>query len=148
MPSRKYSKLTDCDAMDNSPSLDRLPKDLVESARIEEDRRKEARGAADRRRDDRIDIEANASLRVMNGSRKEGSVENLSEYGCRLRIPHISFEVGDVVWFKIDSIQPWQGTVRWREKGYVGVEFSRPFYPAVFEMVVQMNKPVSCSKAA
>ena len=148
MPSPKYSKLTDCDATDNSPRLDRLPKELVESARIEEDRRVNNRGSSDRRRDDRIDVDGSASLRALHGSHNEGRVDNLSEYGCRLRLPHVSFDVGDVVWFRVDTIQPWQGTVRWVSGDSVGVEFDRPFYPAVFDLIVQMNKPVACSKAA
>jgi hypothetical protein len=41
-----------------------------------------------------------------------------------------------------------QGTVRWVDGNKVGVEFDRPFYQALFELLAQSNKAVTIAKAA
>ena len=95
-----------------------------------------------------MNVDAQASLCATFNNNVHGHLDNLSIEGCRLNLQYDAFKIGDAVWFKIDSLQPWKGTVRWVSKGKVGVEFDRPFYPAVFEMLIQMNKPVRCSNAA
>lgn len=148
MAKRKYANLQDCNATDEAPKLARLPASLLDSARVEEDRRQNDRGEQDRRREERATVDAKASLRASMGAGVKGHLDDLSVYGCKLQLPLMSFNVGDSVWFKIDSITPWKGTVRWVEKDSVGVEFDRPFYPAVFELIVHSHKSVTCSKAA
>ena len=125
-----------------------MPASLFENARIEEDRRKRDRIEADRRRGERAAVDATASLCISMRNGIEGHLYNLSAQGCSLQLTFGSFMVGDAVWFRIESIQPWRGTVRWVNEDKVGVEFERPFYPAVFELLVKSHQPVSVSKAA
>jgi len=132
----------------DSASLDRLPSSLIDSARVQEDRRKDDRGDMGRRASDRVKVEATASLSASLANSVEGRLYDLSATGCALELDFASFDVGDDVWFRIDTIQPWKGVVRWRDGNKIGVEFVRPFYPAVFELIAQANQPVSVSKAA
>ena len=53
----------------------------------------------------------------------------------------------DEIWFRIDTIQPWKGTVRWVSAGNVGVEFESPLFPSRYELVAELRKQAEFSKA-
>lgn len=133
---------------EDAPEMVRLPGRPTDSARIQDDLGGFDEANADRRRTDRAEVDAKASLGGEAETGLEAQLHNLSVDGCSLELSNDPFDVGDKVWFSIDTIQPWRGTVRWVDNGRVGVEFDRPFYPAVFELLVQLNKPVTCSRAA
>ena len=43
----------------------------------------------------------------------------------------------ELVWVKIDGLQPLEAMVCWIRLFEVGLEFERPIHPAVFEMLVK-----------
>jgi len=53
-----------------------------------------------------------------------------------------------VVWLKIDTVQPWMGTVRWVSQGKVGVEFEVPFHRSIFGLIAAGAKSVKVCKSA
>ena len=78
----------------------------------------------------------------------EGDLYNLSASGCSIRVSQGAVQVHDEVWFKIDTIEPWKGTVRWVSKQNVGVEFDRPLFQSLFELIAHAHQPVAMSRAA
>lgn len=134
-------------ACNESPKLPRLPKELVDDARIQKDRREYDRNDIDRRDSDRAEVETQASLGMSSDQQFEGQLFSLSANGCAIRLPNNTFEIGDTVWFTIEAVQPWKGTVRWVRGHEVGVEFDQPFYHSVFELIAQINQPATISRA-
>ena len=125
-----------------------FPDDLLESAELQEDRRRHDRGQDDRSQHQRISVDAKASLFVSYKDKTAGRLFDLSTHGCCMELSFGKFAVGDQVWLKIDPIEPWRGTVRWTDGKLVGVEFERPFYPAVFDQIVRSKKVVRLDLAA
>lgn len=78
----------------------------------------------------------------------DARVKDLSAGGCCLELLFGSCTIGETVWFKIEGVEIWMGTVRWVDGCLVGVEFDQPFYPAVFEHIVSLNKPLEMEQAA
>jgi hypothetical protein len=130
------------------PDLTRLPKSLVENARLEEDRRLHDRNVTDRRRSDRATVDGRATLGASPNTPFEGLLYGLSAEGCSLRLVTGSFNAGDAVWFTIETLDAFRGIVRWVDGDKVGVEFDRPFYQPLFELLVHSNKPVTVARAA
>ena len=79
--------------------------------------------------------------------RIEGELYNLSARGCSIRLSFGVLCPGDGVWFRIDTIIPWKGTVRWANAVNVGVEFERPLFQSQFELVSEMRKDAAFSRA-
>lgn len=148
MSQKRNLKGPDYNTGSEASRLPRLPQDLVNDARLQKDRRQYDRNDADRRYSDRAVVDAKASLSSSLQQKFEGRLFNLSASGCAVRLPPGTFKVGDSVWFRIEAVQPWRGIVRWVEGGKVGVEFERPFYQSVFELIAETNKPATISRAA
>jgi len=128
--------------------LQRLPVSILKTARPAPDRRGHDRGDFERRDHKRAAVEAVAFLGATGEDGCQGRLYDLSPAGCSLELATMAYEVGDQVWFRIDAVRPWKGTVRWVRDSRVGVEFDRPFFPAMFELIVQLNKPVTIAQAA
>ena len=47
----------------------------------------------------------------------------------------VSVVSGDRIWISLPGIESIQAEVCWVKEWIVGVEFARPLYPAVFELV-------------
>lgn len=148
MTQYRYGKLLDVSAPDSWDRPQRLPRSLVENARLEEDRRQHDRADGNRRQSERAIVDGSASLSVSLAAGLLGQLYNLSAHGCSIQLSNGSFQVGEAVWFRIVSMEPWKGIVRWVSGENVGVEFDEPFYPAAFDLIVNSGRPISCSKAA
>lgn len=144
----RYGKLAAVTTTDPLLRPERLPRSLIENARLEEDRRQHDRAHGDRRQSERAIVDGTAILSASLTAGLVGHLYNLSAHGCSIQLSNGSFHVGDAVWFRIVSMEPWKGTVRWVNADNVGVEFDEPFYPAAFDLIVNSGKPISCSKAA
>jgi len=147
----KFSAAGQGDTEEGGPSFEDSEdsaRDLLQSAQLQEDRRKFDRGTPERRTAERLEIDADAKLCHSMRSGFNGRLVDLSTNGCSIAMSSGAFKVGDVVWMKVDSLQHWKGTVRWVNPDRLGVEFENPFYPAVLEHLVQSNRKVSCTKAA
>lgn len=125
-----------------------MPADLVDNARIQEDRRAHDRFVTDRRKADRAKVDAKATLTSEAQGGVEGHLYNLSASGCSIRLPAPAFALGDAVLFSIDSTHRVRGTVRWVRQNAVGVEFDCPFQQAFFDNLAQSDEPVTISRAA
>ncbi|WP_243657562.1 PilZ domain-containing protein [Parafrankia sp. BMG5.11] len=87
------------------------------------------------RRDDRHDIEVWGHYRTPNGLKRDVPVKDLSETGCRFFDKFSSLLPGAEITLRIESLGPFQATVRWQEGGYVGVEFQNRLYGPMFDHI-------------
>ena len=60
---------------------------------------------------------------------------DMTPAGCRVEFVERPRE-GETVWVKFDGISALESTVRWINGFTVGVEFVRPFYPSVFDLLI------------
>ena len=84
---------------------------------------------------ERAPLEAELSLRR---SGRKGYIANLFDLtpkGCRVEFIEKPRR-GEKIWAKIDSFDPIEATVRWVDGFYGGLEFVRPIYPAVFDLLL------------
>ncbi len=70
-------------------------------------------------------------------------VVNLSEAGCKLEAVANFLKVGDRVSIKPEALELLTGTVRWKEGGWIGVEFHSPMYGPVVDHLARTNAPQS-----
>lgn len=69
-------------------------------------------------------------------------LENLSEQGCQFWLPvRAGVELGAPITLYIDSIGPFEATVRWWRDGWTGVEFDLPVYPPVLAHMQRVMQP-------
>ena len=66
-------------------------------------------------------------------------VVDLSETGCKLKAVANFVEVSDSVTIKPEALEVLTGTVRWKEDGWLGVEFHRPMYGPVVDHLAKTN---------
>jgi hypothetical protein len=64
------------------------------------------------------------------------SVLDLSPYGCKARFIERP-RLHEVMWLKFDNLQAIPAVVCWVSNEHVGLEFERPIYPAVANMLLQ-----------
>lgn len=86
------------------------------------------------RKAERVALQADISFRRSGERRCAGEILDVSESGCRLQLPE-RLVVGETVWITLPGLEPLQTVVRWVSEWTSGVEFARPLYPAVFDMV-------------
>ena len=86
----------------------------------------------ERRRDDRVPLDAVVDFRRAKEHRYEVRVHDLSAHGCRIDLPeHVSNL--DTIWVTLPGLETLQSAVRWESEWLAGVEFERPMHPAVFD---------------
>lgn len=124
------------------------PSDWLDTATLRDDRRRSDRGDGSRRKEERLAISANAKLCKSIREGVEGRMIDLSTAGCSFLDFSNSFQPGDKVWLKMEALELWRGTVRWVRTHKVGIEFERPFYPAVLNHLVELHQGVVVTKAA
>lgn len=90
-------------------------------------------GVRELRRFLRRDVKAKGVLR--HGRRRYPvRVDNLSEQGCQFFLPLKSgLFPGESVTLRIESLGPFEATVRWYREGWAGIEFDLPVYAPVLE---------------
>lgn len=86
------------------------------------------------RRTERTVLRADIDMRRPGDHRYRVNVMDFSPEGCRFESP-IVVQPGHEVYVSLPGLETIQGVVRWTKEWMVGVEFTRPLYPAVFEMV-------------
>lgn len=124
------------------------PSDWLDTATLRDDRRRSDRSDGSRRKEERLAISANAKLCKSIREGVEGRMIDLSTAGCSFLDFSNSFQPGDKVWLKMEALELWRGTVRWVRTHKVGIEFERPFYPAVLNHLVELHQGVVVTKAA
>lgn len=66
-------------------------------------------------------------------------VFDLSPEGCKLEFMERP-QLDETVWVKFEGLELLEATVCWVDGLAVGVEFKRPIYPAVFDLLVTKLK--------
>lgn len=122
--------------------------DWLDTATLRDDRRRSERSDVSRRKEERLAISANAKLCKSIREGVEGRMIDLSTAGCSFLDSSNSLQPGDKVWLKMEGLELWRGTVRWVKDEKVGIEFERPFYPAVLNHLIEMHRGVVVSRAA
>ena len=64
------------------------------------------------------------------------NVHDISPEGCRLEFVERP-RLDEVVWVRFNGLDAVESSVCWVKGHDVGVEFSRPIYPAVFNVLVK-----------
>lgn len=109
-------------AKKGSAGLEFYPEDLVEVPQTP-------------RAFNRASLTAELSLRRQGRQAYRGNLFDLTPKGCRVEFIETP-RVGEKMWAKIDFFDSIEATVRWVEGFYGGLEFARPIYPAVFELLL------------
>jgi hypothetical protein len=86
------------------------------------------------RRTERVQLRADVDFRRAGDHRYRVNILDFSPEGCRMELP-VKVSSGDTIWISLPGIESIQAEVCWVKEWTVGVEFSRPLYPSVFEMV-------------
>ena len=88
----------------------------------------------DPRRAERVALRADIEFRRAGEHRWRVNILDFSPEGCRVELP-INVDPDDLVWISLPGIESIQGVVAWVKEWEVGVKFTKPLYPAVFDMI-------------
>lgn len=94
------------------------------------------RGIQAPRRSARVRIEGEVQLRRSGQHNYLVQVFDISREGCKIEFVERP-RLDETVWVKFEGLEAVEATVCWIDGFSVGVEFIRPIYPAVFELLVQ-----------
>ena len=89
----------------------------------------------DPRRTDRVRVNAEVTLRRSGNVSYQVHAYDLSPLGCKLEFVERP-QLAERVWIKFEGLGSIEGLVCWTDGFRVGVEFTSPIYPAVFETLV------------
>jgi PilZ domain-containing protein len=84
---------------------------------------------------ERIEVAAELSLRRLGRQHYRARLFDLSPKGCKVEFIERP-RPGDTIWAKFDGIDPIESITRWMDGFYGGLEFVRPIYPAVFDLMI------------
>ena len=87
------------------------------------------------RKQERIEVAATLSLRRFGRANYQARLFDLTPTGCKVEFVERPL-VDELLWVKFDGLDAIEAKVRWLDGFYGGVEFVRPIYPAVFEMLL------------
>lgn len=91
---------------------------------------------SDPRRAERLSLCADIDFRRVGEHRWRVNILDFSPHGCRVEVP-VQVVPDDTIWISLPGLESIQGTVCWVKEWEVGVEFAKPLYPAVFDMVCE-----------
>ena len=86
------------------------------------------------RKAERIPLIADIDFRRTGEHRWRVNVLDISREGCRLELP-VRVKIDDMIWVTFPGLEAIQGKVCWVKEWVAGIEFTRPLYPAVFDMI-------------
>lgn len=86
---------------------------------------------------DRRSLRKVVEIRYKAGVVLRGLITDVSENGCRIETPFFRRDVGQLIYVKIDCLEPWPGLIRWTSVGAIGVEFLQQLYPPVVDHLVK-----------
>ena len=91
------------------------------------------------RRSARVTLQAEVLLRRSGQSHYRVSVHDISPEGCRMEFVERP-RLDETVWVKFDGLDAVESSVCWIKGHDVGIEFTRPIHPAVFDVLVKRLK--------
>lgn len=87
------------------------------------------------RKHQRFEVSAELSLRRIGRQRYQGRLFDVTPTGCKVEFVERP-RPEEMLWVKFDGLDAIEATVRWVDGFYGGLEFSRPIYPSVFELLL------------
>ena len=91
------------------------------------------------RKSPRVALQAEVQLRRSGQHHYKVKAFDLSPEGCKLEFVERP-SLDETVWVKFDGYDAIQSKVCWIEGQTVGIEFARPIYPSIFELLVARLK--------
>ena len=92
------------------------------------------------RRSERIAVTATVTLRKPGKHNFQANVVDVSPEGCKVEFIDRP-DVGDCVWIKFGSFENLEAEVCWVAGSVMGLNFAKPFHPAVFELLMERLSP-------
>lgn len=89
----------------------------------------------ERRQAQRHEMEMTAGFRERGRSGFTVAVVDFSAHGCKIEFD-APIIVGDHAWLKLPSLESWYIRVAWIDDGRAGLDFDRPFHPAVAASII------------
>ena len=86
------------------------------------------------RRAERVPLRADIDFRRAGDHRYRVNIVDFSPDGCRIESP-VRVAKGDLIWISLPGLESIQGEVCWVKQWTVGIQFARPLYPSVFDML-------------
>jgi PilZ domain len=83
----------------------------------------------------RVPMKAEVHLRRSGQSNYLVNVHDISPEGCKLEFVERP-RLDETVWVKFDGLDAVEAIVCWLKGSEAGIEFTRPIYPAVFDILV------------
>jgi hypothetical protein len=87
------------------------------------------------RNHERVTIDGQISLRRAGRQQFQCRVFDMTPTGCKVEFIERP-KIGDTIWAKFEGLDALEAEVRWVDGYYGGVEFKRPIYSAVFELLL------------
>ncbi len=87
------------------------------------------------RRHERVSIEGDVSMRRSGKHNFHVHIYDLSPEGCKAEFIERPL-INEKLWIKFAGLEALEGDVRWIADAKAGVQFTRPFHPAVFDMLI------------
>jgi hypothetical protein len=88
------------------------------------------------RRSARVSLQAEVQLRRSGARHYLVNVHDISREGCKLEFVERP-GLDETVWVKFEGLDAVESNVCWIKGSDVGIEFIRPIYPAVFDVLVR-----------
>jgi hypothetical protein len=88
------------------------------------------------RKSARVPLKAEVQLRRSGQSNYLVNVHDISPEGCRLEFVERP-RLDETVWVKFERLDAIEAIVCWLKGSDVGIEFTRPIHPAVFDVLVK-----------
>ena len=88
------------------------------------------------RKSARVSLKAEVQLRRSGHHHYVVNVHDISPEGCKLEFVERP-RLDETVWVKFDGLDAIESTVCWLEGSDAGIEFVRPIYPAIFDVLIQ-----------
>ncbi len=88
------------------------------------------------RRGERVPLNCEIEFRRHADARYRVDLLDFSPQGCCIS-PPVRVETGESVWLRLGGMEAIHAHVAWTEQWKVGLEFDKPFHPAVFDNIVK-----------
>jgi hypothetical protein len=85
---------------------------------------------------ERIALKAQLALRRPGRQNYQARMFDLAPSGCKVEFVERPKE-GEILWARFEGLEPVEAVVRWVDGFYGGLEFVRPFHPAVFDLLLR-----------
>ncbi len=87
------------------------------------------------RQSSRHEVTILGHYRAGSGLKREVTMMDLSDSGCRFYDRRTVLKKDAAITIRIDTLGPFDATVRWIDGDLIGVQFAKPLYGPVFEHI-------------